>query len=49
MGLIGCPEMSVNNCHYMLCNITEEHRSFLIMGYQLTFCVWIVTDWLGML
>jgi hypothetical protein len=24
IGLIGCPEMSVNNYHYMLCNTPEE-------------------------
>jgi hypothetical protein len=47
MGLIGCPEMSVRNYHYMLCNIAEEHRSYLIMGHQLTFHVWKGDcDWL---
>jgi len=27
MGLVGFPEMSVRNNHYMLCNSPEEHSS----------------------
>jgi hypothetical protein len=29
MGLIGCPEMSVQNYHSTLCNISEDCRSHL--------------------
>jgi len=35
MGPIGCPRMSVKNCHYMLRNIPEEHSSHLIMTHFL--------------
>jgi hypothetical protein len=30
MGLIGCPEMSVQNYHSTLRNIPEERRSWLV-------------------
>jgi len=32
MGRTGCAEMSVRNCHYSLCNISEDSR------YQLCVC-----------
>ena len=35
MGLIGCPETSVRNYHYLLCNSIEEHNSHLLRGGNL--------------
>jgi hypothetical protein len=32
MGLIGCPETSVRNCHYALRNIAQKRRSHLETG-----------------
>ena len=35
MGLIGCPETSVTNCHHTLRNITEERRSHMCKMFRL--------------
>ena len=38
MGLIVCPEMSVRNRHYSLCNNPEERSSHLLHGRNLQSC-----------
>jgi len=38
MGLIGCPQMSVRNYHYLLCNNPEEHSSELLRSGSLKSC-----------
>jgi hypothetical protein len=35
MGSIGCPETSVRNYHYLLCNDPEEHVSHLLRDRSL--------------
>jgi hypothetical protein len=35
MGSIGCPEMSVRNYYYSLCNNPEEHVSHLLRDRSL--------------
>jgi len=35
MGPTVCPEMSVKNCHYVLCNFPKEHRSHLLCDTNL--------------
>ena len=35
MGPIGCPETSVRNYHYSLCNDPEERSSLLLRGGSL--------------
>ena len=39
MGLIGCSEMSVRNCHFSLCNSPEELISQLLHGGSLKSCI----------
>jgi hypothetical protein len=34
MRLIGCPEMSVRNSHYTLCDIPEERRSHVGNNFE---------------
>jgi len=35
MGLGGCPEKSVRNYHYLLCNNPEEQTSYPLCGIGL--------------
>jgi hypothetical protein len=39
MGPIDCPETSVQNYHYKLCNILEERRPHLQRGGSLESCI----------
>ena len=35
IGRLGCPETSIRNYHYRLCNIPEERKSHLLRGWNL--------------
>jgi len=39
MGLIGCPETSIRNYSSVLCNISDECRSHLM--------IWLCRPWFG--
>jgi hypothetical protein len=39
MGPIGCSKMSIRNCHYSLCNNTEDLISQLLYGGSLKSCI----------
>ena len=39
MGSIDCPEMSVINYHYSMCNNPEEHISHLLRDRSLKLCI----------
>ena len=39
MGPIGCSKMSIRNCHYSLCNNTEELIFQLLYGVSLKSCI----------
>jgi len=47
LGPIGCPKILVRNYHYMLCNIPEERRSYLLCRGSLKSCKSRIILWTG--